>query len=269
MLYRNDDPPKRVIAWISSYPDYPPDYPREYEIPWPSAVDDLGRVYGGCLQTGAYGDKLGCRIDAPGVRIPYSASLMYAVDDEDHVAGTLNAGRREPRGAMAFLNGELLDYPSDAPCELPHDCHAAIWAFSKGAVVAVGTSQLPPPSESRWGPKDVYYHYAIVYTTAAGMRRLPDLAGGEEAAGAYGVSADGRIIGGTGSDAEGKHAVIWMDRQVKRLDVAVREAGGRIADGFHMTEIIGVSADGLTLAGNGTNAAGQPEGFVVRMPPSY
>lgn len=47
------------------------------------------------------------------------------------------------------------------------------------------------------------------------------------------------------------------------LSDLVREQGGTLPEGFRMLEVRALSADALTLVGNGMNAEGNPEGFRV------
>jgi uncharacterized membrane protein len=262
VLWRGPGMPEFLLGGPATYPGGPP----LFSLPEPSVVLDDGRVFGSCIQYRAYGQRIGCRLDAPGqVTLLGNLSVVYEADALGNSAGTRYPARLEPIGSAAVLNGVELGYPPRAFCQLPHDCEAAVRDFSTAAAVAVGTSRVPDRPDV-YSPSEPKFDTAFVYTSAQGMLRLPDLAGGEAASGAYAVSADGRVIGGFGSDAEGRHAVVWIDRKARRLDKLAIARGARRARDFALREVRAISEDGRTFAGNGVNPRGEPEGFVLTFP---
>jgi uncharacterized membrane protein len=98
------------------------------------------------------------------------------------------------------------------------------------------------------------------------MQRLPDLSEGEQAAGAYAISRDGRLIVGFGSDAAGQQAVVWMEGVPTTLEELLLDFGAEAPDGWRLLDIRAMSADARVLVGNATNAEGAPEGFRVVLP---
>lgn len=226
-----------------------------------------GRVYGNCIQYAAYNEPLGCRYDDPDhlVQLP-GISLIYAADATGRYAGTANAERHAPFNTHAVYSERPLPYPADigSTCAPYVGCLAAARAFSADGALVVGTSSIPASGATP--ASATLFQTALVYTAAEGTVRLPDLEGGEQASGAYAVSADGRTIAGFGSDERGQQAVLWRERTPRALEDVVLEAGGEIPDGFTLHEVRALSTDGRVLVGNGSNAAGNPEAFRVVLP---
>src|SRR5690606_6927989 len=106
-------------------------------------------------------------------------------------------------------------------------------AFTDDNSVIVGTSLLLPPNE----PAGPVFETAFVHTQAEGSVRLPDLSGGDEASGARAISADGTFIAGYGTDESGQRAVVWIDRDPKRLEDLFVEAGGSVPEGWALIEV--------------------------------
>ncbi|MET0343842.1 MAG: sugar-binding protein [Polyangiales bacterium] len=238
----------------------------------PHVVRDDGRVFGTCSQYGLSYLMLACRQDGPEqLTLLTPATVIYAADDAGHVAGTRLPLRGEPIGSVAMLDGRELGHPTPRGCTLPHGCRSEVRAFSEGAKVAVGTAAVPvpPPEDTSTPPSGAgpFFEAAFVYTEEGGIVALPDLPGGEAASGAYAVSRDGRVIAGFGTDASGRHAVVWRDRVPAKLVDLVRESGSDVPDGWRLREVRGLSADGTTFAGNGTRPDGTPEGFWIAFPP--
>lgn len=113
---------------------------------------------------------------------------------------------------------------------------------------------------------DVYE--AIRWTQAGGMVGLGNLPSGSNSA-ANAVSADGSVIVGTGYDATSvrSRALVWLPGSGPRAlqDVLVNDLGLDLT-GWELTEAYGVSADGLTIIGNGWNPSGRPEAFLAFLP---
>ena len=99
------------------------------------------------------------------------------------------------------------------------------------------------------------------------MVGLGDLAGGSFNSRAYGVSADGSAVVGRGSSASGTEAFVWDETNGMRGLMQVLMDQGIDMTGWSLTEARGVSADGLTIVGYGTNPLGQEEGWIATIVP--
>lgn len=241
------------------YPPFPPTF-RMYE---PGAVFDDGRVHGACLQWAAYGTWLGCRWDGPG-KIAHLRPFreIWAADTQGNVGGAYTAvDEWDDVDAVAVLNGVRLPYPWAANCLTPDFCRSRVRAFSAGAQVVVGTSNVSAPYDYSSYPN--LPDTAFVYTAVESTQRLPDLAGGYVQSGAYSVSANGRIIGGYGANAQGKQAVLWLGRQAHLLRDRAKAREVVVPAGWRLLDVRAMSADGRTFAGNAINPHGDPEGFVL------
>jgi uncharacterized membrane protein len=112
--------------------------------------------------------------------------------------------------------------------------------------------------------------------TAAGIQPLGDLPGGSFQSFAYCVNADGSVVAGRatiegpggpfGGGSQGR-AFIWDAQDGIRDLHEVLQAGGVNLAGWSLQEVRGISADGLTLAGIGTNPANQTQAWLATLPP--
>lgn len=98
---------------------------------------------------------------------------------------------------------------------------------------------------------------AFRWTEAEGMVGLGDLEGGTFSSDARGANWDGSIIVGRATSEQGSEAFIWdATNGIRSLTTVLQQAGADLA-GCRLTEAVGVSSNGLCLAGNGVNAYGQ------------
>ena len=107
---------------------------------------------------------------------------------------------------------------------------------------------------------------AFLWSVATGMQGLGDLSGGGFFSTAYDVSADGGVVVGEGESALGREAFVWtVDGGLESLADYLGRNGLTIS-GWRFEAAYGVSADGRTIAGFGTNPEGWREAFVVVVP---
>jgi uncharacterized membrane protein len=107
---------------------------------------------------------------------------------------------------------------------------------------------------------------AFRWTSSGGMVGLGFLPGGTHSE-ADAVSANGTVIVGVANDANNKPAVfIWDSVHGMRnlLDVLSAEGVDPAGSGLYaLDSVAGISADGTTIAGDGANAQGVPEGWIA------
>ena len=111
---------------------------------------------------------------------------------------------------------------------------------------------------------------AFRWTESEGMQGLGDLPGGDFYSIAWDVSADGKIVVGESvSESSLKEAFIWdMDSGMVNLnDLLINEYDIDLT-GWILHESKGISADGLTIVGKGTNPYGNYEAWIATIPGS-
>ena len=108
---------------------------------------------------------------------------------------------------------------------------------------------------------------AFRWTQAEGMLGLGFLAEDDYYTDATGVSADGSVIVGESFSVNGTVAFRWTQAggMVSLKDTLIG-AGLDLSD-WNLTYTTGVSADGFTIVGYGTNPSGQTEGWVANLSP--
>jgi probable HAF family extracellular repeat protein len=101
------------------------------------------------------------------------------------------------------------------------------------------------------------------------MIGLGDLAGGDFYSNATGINADGSVIAGWGTTALGREAFLWTPALglVYLRDHLISLGVANLA-GWQLSSARGVSADGSTVVGYGTNPSGQTEAWLARIPTS-
>lgn len=101
------------------------------------------------------------------------------------------------------------------------------------------------------------------WTISNGLELLPTLSDAPWGR-AYSVSADGsRIVGELGNSA-----VIWLGPlHALRLTEYMTQLGITEFEGWQLWAAYGISADGHTIVGNGTNPQGETEGFIATISP--
>jgi uncharacterized membrane protein len=106
---------------------------------------------------------------------------------------------------------------------------------------------------------------AFRWTASSGMQALGDLPGGEVFSIAFDVSSQGLVVGTATSDA-GLEAFLWDSKHGMRRLKDVLTAAGVASASSRPWRRRRNSADGRTIAGNGTNPDGKPEGWIARIP---
>lgn len=140
--------------------------------------------------------------------------------------------------------------------KLPGDASATALAVSRDGVVVVGIS-LDDAQVSR----------AFRWTRSSGMVALETTVGGMQGTVADGVSGDGSIAVGWATTPSGETAIIWdAEHGMRPLDAALASDYQRQIVGWRLTRATAISDDGPTIAGIGTNAQGQTEAWIVRLP---
>jgi probable HAF family extracellular repeat protein len=110
---------------------------------------------------------------------------------------------------------------------------------------------------------------AFRWTADGGIIALGDLAGGNFDSSAAGINADGSVIVGLGTTALGTEAFLWTPAlgMVNLRDHLISLGVANLA-GWQLSSARGVSADGSTVVGYGTNSSGQTEAWLARIPTS-
>lgn len=98
------------------------------------------------------------------------------------------------------------------------------------------------------------------------MTGLGDLPGGEFRSFATDASLDGSVIVGAGTSVSGLEAFVWdPSNGMRELDQVLMGLGPDLT-GWTLEEARGVSHDGLTVAGYGTNPSRRNEAWIAVLP---
>ena len=155
---------------------------------------------------------------------------------------------------------------------LPSPANLARWsraeAISANGLTIVGSSRS---NNSQNGLE------AFKWTQAGGMIGLGDLAGGAFQSFAYATSADGSVIVGMATiegvagpfgGGSAPRAFIWDQQNGMRdLQLLLASSGAPIT-GWKLTEARGLSADGRTIVGTGTDPDGNTQAWIATLPGS-
>jgi len=107
---------------------------------------------------------------------------------------------------------------------------------------------------------------AFRWTESTGMVGLGDLPGGVFQSSANDISADGSVIVGSANSGVSE-AVFWTEADGMRVlqDFLMNELGLDLT-GWQLTNAFGISDDGLTIVGRGTNPDGISQGWIAVIP---
>jgi uncharacterized membrane protein len=97
------------------------------------------------------------------------------------------------------------------------------------------------------------------------MVGLGDLEGGSFFSSAKGVSGDGSVVVGQGSSASGSEAFIWDSTNGTQSISDILTTSGVDLTGWSLTTAFGISNDGMTVVGIGTNPFGFNEAWVANL----
>ncbi len=108
---------------------------------------------------------------------------------------------------------------------------------------------------------------AFRWTESSEMEGLGDLSGGDFRSWANDTSGNGAIIVGVGNSAIGEEAFIWdAENGMQNLqDVLVNDYGLNLT-GWTLNRAYGISDNGLSVAGYGTNPDGYTEAWIATFP---
>ncbi|NNF43580.1 MAG: hypothetical protein HKN62_11150 [Phycisphaerales bacterium] len=120
-------------------------------------------------------------------------------------------------------------------------------AVNADGSVIVGVGEVDVDTNDDGIPDD-RLRLAMRYTDRDGMENLGDLMGGRADSRAFDVTADGSLIVGAGTTAEGPEAFVWADGGIQTL--------GDLPGGIFGSEARGVSADGSVIVGFGEGPDG-------------
>jgi probable HAF family extracellular repeat protein len=131
-------------------------------------------------------------------------------------------------------------------------------AISADGTVVVGGSRSELSGPDAWE--------MFRWTEQDGMIGLGDLPGGDFGSYAYDTSVDGSVLVGTGTSQRGLEAAVWDAGHGLRSVYDILTGEGHDLSGWSLTSATGVSDDGLTIVGTGTNPAGDTEAWIARIP---
>jgi probable HAF family extracellular repeat protein len=97
------------------------------------------------------------------------------------------------------------------------------------------------------------------------MVGLGDLSGGEFLSEASGVSADGSVVVGYSEGDDGNVAFIWNANGMRNLEQVLSNEFKLNLGGWKLERATGISNDGLTIVGNGSNPNGQDGAWLAKL----
>ncbi len=276
----------------------------EYNCPWGVSADGL--VVVGEHKRGTGGSPCAFRWSAssgmtvlPDLTSPGWSRAMAASSDGSVIFGGSYLPSTQGGDAVRWSNGTVTDLGAIVlnPYELPGS--RALAASADGSVV-VGYYMYARNEDYGWRPcKWVngtigklglesgdgrataispdgsiivgYYKDHMAFRIKNGVvKDLGDIPGSvyyTEYSQAYGVSADGGVVVGMSESSRGYEASRWDEvhgmESIK--DILINRCGVDVS-GWSFGKACGVSADGVTIVGQGANPSGRAEGWIARIP---
>lgn len=106
------------------------------------------------------------------------------------------------------------------------------------------------------------------WTAGEGMMGLGSLLGSGSRNVVTALSADASVMVGSSTNGNGTELFIWDRRNgMRSLPDVLTDDIGLDLTGWMLESVTGLSADGLTLVGNGTNPDGNTEAWIARLDP--
>jgi probable HAF family extracellular repeat protein len=219
--------------------------------------------------------------------ISYDGSVVVGFDWEGLKTSAFVWVRGGPLAELGTLNGSGTSYGYGVSFDgsvavgrssSDNGYEAFRWTAAGGMVglgdLAGGTFESEATAVSGDGSVAVGYgkvaegYEAVRWTKATGMVGLGELAGGIFSGLAFAASADGSVIVGRSNNGADQ-AFIWDSKNGMRLlkDVLVA-AGAEGLTGWTLSAAYGLSGDGLTIAGIGTDPDGIDKAWVAYLGPS-
>lgn len=143
-----------------------------------------------------------------------------------------------------------IDYPSS-----PSINQGCITDISRDSATLVGYMGEP------------FYTHAAYWTETTGVQFLGQLDGYTDQSRPLGITDDSSTIVGWAYGSGEYAAFLWKESTgMLNLQEYLQAVYGLGLDGWTLTEATGISADGLTIVGNGINPAGIEEAWMVTIP---
>ncbi len=197
--------------------------------------------------------SIAVRWPAPGVGIALSNEPGFTSSSCRGISGdgTIIVGRGSAGSGTAAFQWTLAAGASVLP-------HLSTAPSSANAISSDG-SAIVGHSTSANGQEACVW----IAGTATGLGDLP---GGAFTSTALAASTTGSTIVGYGTSATGQEAFIWdATHGLRNLRDELLSKGVTVVSNWTLTQATGISADGLTIVGRGTNPLGQTEGWIVHL----
>jgi probable HAF family extracellular repeat protein len=175
------------------------------------------------------------------------------------IVGISRSANADPTGVLGFFNGghEAFRWTAATGMVGLGDLPGGIFSSSAGA------SNLDGSVIVGWGTSDSGRE-AFRWTAATGMVGLGDLPGGAFRSSAAAVSANGAVVVGSGTSASGSEAFRWTAESGMQSVKSLLEAQGVDMTGWTLSSASGITANGITIVGTGTNPSGITEVWISR-----
>ena len=220
--------------------------------------------------------------DLPGGEFSSDAKAVSAdgsiVVGEGHSTSAYEAFRWTEDGGMVGLSDQTNDPPfytwangisADGSIVVGESCsgggcEAVLWT-ADGDMVGLGGHYASSVSADGSVVVGSTGSEAFRWTADGGMVGLGNLSGGSISSVAWDASADGSVVVGLGSSSSGHEAFIWDSTNGMQSLTGLLTAYGLDLEGWSIDDAQGISADGKTIVGYGTNLDGFREGWIANI----
>ena len=170
------------------------------------------------------------------------AHVWQVIPVDDETPNAVDAG--------AFTGQSLGDLPGGR-------VESVATAISGDASFIVGTAH------GRRGPE------AFRWSRNTGLQGLGVLPGDARESGAEDVSEDGSRVVGWATGERGRSAFLWTrEHGLRTVEAALASGGTTLPEGWQLEHAHGISRDGRTIVGSGTNPKGHREAWAIFWPPA-